>query len=149
MEKKDLLEYSRLRGAEKDLEMRIRKSMVKSEKYQKLTVSDVVKGSRGEYDIYGPISVEGFYSGKYSEEKAREDDYRTELERTRDEIRTKRIQIESFIRAIPEGTDICRIIRYKCEDALTWRQVADKMGGGYTADGCRKIFNRYLKKPGN
>ena len=57
----------------------------------------------------------------------------------------KQIEVEEYIRSI-EGSRIRRIMRYRYLDNLTWQQVANRMGKGYTKDYCRIAHDRLLKK---
>lgn len=147
MDVKQLLRYADLKAEEKDLERRIEASQRKVEKYENMVVSDTVSGSRGEYDIYGPIKIEGYAHRGYARAKKKEKEYKKQLQDARDKIREQRAEIETYIQNIPNGV-VRRIARYKCEDGLTWQQVAEKMGKGYTADGCRMMLKRYAKKTG-
>lgn len=147
MDIKQLLQYSDLIAEEKDLERRIAESQRKIEKYENMVVSDTVSGSRGEYDIYGPIKIEGYAHRGYARAKRKEKEYKKQLEEARDKIRAQRTEIEEYIQNIPNGI-ARRIARYKCEDGLSWQQVATKMGKGYTADGCRMTLKRYVKRIG-
>lgn len=145
MDIKQLLQYSSLKAEEKDLERRIEASQRKIERYKNMVVSDTVSGSRGEYDIYGPIKIEGYAHRGYARAKREEEEYKKELEKSKAKIGAQRAEVEEYIRNISDVT-IRRIARYKCEDGMSWQQVAERAGAGYTADGCRKALKRYIEK---
>ena len=62
-----------------------------------------------------------------------------------DELLSK---IDNYIDSI-ENSEIRRIIIYRHIDDMTWQQVAKRMGKYYTADGCRKLLERYFEKVKN
>ena len=52
---------------------------------------------------------------------------------------------ERYIASIPDS--LARLVLgYRYIDNLSWNQVAAHIGGGNTADSCRKIAERFLKK---
>lgn len=53
-------------------------------------------------------------------------------------------RVERFISTIPDSLTR-QIVELRCVKCCKWRDVAQKVGGGNTADGVRKIFKRYLK----
>lgn len=55
----------------------------------------------------------------------------------------ERIRLEKYIASIPESF-IRQIFRLRFIDGRSWNAVARKMGGGNTADACRKSVIRYL-----
>ena len=48
-----------------------------------------------------------------------------------------------------EGYPYPEYIIYRHIDDMTWQQVAKRMGKYYTADGCRKLLERYFEKVKN
>lgn len=63
-------------------------------------------------------------------------------------LRQQKLQIERFIGSISDSqTRRIFELRYiKGDYCPSWNAVAMAIGGGNTADGCRKIATRYLKK---
>lgn len=59
-------------------------------------------------------------------------------------LKQKREQITNFILAI-EDSQTRLIFKLRCLDALTWNQVADRIGGLNSEDTVKKRFYRYLK----
>ena len=53
--------------------------------------------------------------------------------------------IEEYIQKIADS-EVRRIARFRYIDDLEWRQVAVRMGKGYTDTACRKKMERFLKK---
>lgn len=70
-----------------------------------------------------------------------------ELQEDTKEVNKKIREIESYVRSI-DNSNIRRLVRYKCIDGYTWRQVSRKMGKGWGEDKCRKTFNDLFKKTG-
>lgn len=71
-------------------------------------------------------------------------DLKKEIEEQQAEYLRKQVEIEHFIGTV-DDLYIRRIISYHFIDHLTWRQTAQRIGGGNTADSARKAFNRYFK----
>ncbi len=57
----------------------------------------------------------------------------------------ERDRLERYISGIDDSLTR-QIFTYRFVDGLTWRQVADRIGGRNTEDGCRKAVQRYLRK---
>ena len=53
-------------------------------------------------------------------------------------------EIEKFLSSISDSF-VRRIVVLRVIDGLTWNEVADKIGGGNTSDGVKKIYQRCLK----
>ena len=75
-------------------------------------------------------------------------DLKTEIESQQREYLQKQIEIEHFLRSI-DDLHIRRIIAYHFIDRLTWRQTAQRIGGGNTAGGIKMALYRYLDKTGS
>ena len=54
-------------------------------------------------------------------------------------------EVEDYIRSV-EDSSVRRMLMYRYIDKLTWRQVARKMGDGYTEDAVRKSVCIYLDR---
>ena len=50
---------------------------------------------------------------------------------------------EAWMNTIPQRMQ--RIIRYKIFDKMSWKETADKLGRGATADGVRMEFKKFMK----
>lgn len=55
-----------------------------------------------------------------------------------------KLQVEEWMLTLPVRMQ--RIIKYRYFDALTWEQVAVKLGRNATADSVRKEFERFLEE---
>lgn len=54
-------------------------------------------------------------------------------------------RLNRYIASIPDSF-MRQIVRLRFVDGLTWRQVAQNIGGNNTEDGVRKAVNRFLSK---
>lgn len=57
----------------------------------------------------------------------------------------ERSRLEQYISGI-EDSRLRQIFIHRFVEGLSWRQVADRVGGGNTGDGCRKAVIRYVRK---
>lgn len=112
------------------------------EKFRTATVHVKVKGSIPEFPyLEQGINIGGVqYSTRNEDQLMMEKQILDERRKAADAIR---LQAEEIINRAPIRMQ--RIIRYKCMDGMTWKEVAKKMGRGYTEMSVRKEFNRYLK----
>lgn len=111
-------------------------------KKRAIVASDKVKGSMNEHP-YAPQSftVEGLvYDEKRVERLERE---RALLEERKQRAESVRVQALGIINQAP--TRIQRIIRYRCMERLTWKEVAEKMDNRTTEKSVQKEFERFLK----
>ena len=60
------------------------------------------------------------------------------------EVQEKLNEVETFIATV-EDSHIRRIISLRFVEALSWRQVAKRMGKKYSSDVVRITFERFLK----
>ena len=106
-------------------------------------VSDTVKGSNP-YFPYEPMTfkVEGFGSAAYSDEQMRKlEQILTERKKIAAELR---LEVEAWLNTLP--TRIQMIVTWKYLNALTWDEVARKVGQNSTPDGLRMEYQRYLTR---
>lgn len=54
-------------------------------------------------------------------------------------------QIMRYVAGIDDSL-VRQIITYRNLDMLTWREVAQRIGGGNSEDGLRKVYTRYLDR---
>ena len=108
-----------------------------------LQLSDSFKVTRPD-GTYGSITITG-YPGP--------DDYRRKklLEKRKANLSKFELQlleltndVDDYINSLADSR-MRRMIRYKFFDELSWVQVAHRMGGKYTADGCRMAITNFLK----
>lgn len=57
-------------------------------------------------------------------------------------------QIMRYVAGIDDSL-IRQIITYRHIDMMKWRDIAQKIGGGNSEDGLRKLYGRYLEKNGD
>jgi len=57
-------------------------------------------------------------------------------------------QIQQFVNAIDDSL-IRQIIQYRSIDMLTWPQIAQRIGGGNSADGLRMLYKRFFARDTN
>ena len=116
--------------------------IIELKKKQSIVASDKVKGSMNEHP-YAPQSftVEGLvYDEKRVERLERE---QALLEERKQRAESVRLQALEVINQAP--TRIQRIIRYRCIERLTWKEVAEKMDNRTTEKSVQKEFERFLK----
>ena len=112
------------------------------EKFRTATVHVKVKGSMPDF----PYLEQGINIGGIQYDTRNEGQLMMEkqiLDERRKAADAIRLQAEEIINRAPIRMQ--RIIRYKCVDGMTWKEVAKKMGKGCTEMSVRKEFNRYLK----
>lgn len=145
--KKLLNEYNSLKEEKKDIEtslLRIQKQLKRLEE-KGYKVKDVVKGGTGGIQIF---QIEGFPYPEYTKVKTKSLLQQQKLSIKIDKIDKVLNQIDNYINSI-ESSEIRRIITYRHINNMTWQQVSNKMGEYYTADGCRKLLDRYFKAQGS
>lgn len=141
MDKNILLQLTETVKEIEDLKRRIADAEKKREQYEKLIVSDTVKGTRSD-GIYGSIKVTGAdrRDAAYQEKLLAR---RLEsMQRLLDKLERQRVEAEEYIESL-ENSRLRQMTRYKYIDGLSWEAVAKKMGS--TADACRMEFKRLSK----
>lgn len=126
MTKRDLADILHLRQEIEDLENQIHKYRAMAEKSTS-TITDMPSSSK-KVD-YRDLLV----------------DTLNELEQIKKAYTARLFEIESYIATV-DTLFVKRVIRYKYIEGLNWRKVAEKIGGNNTADGVRKVLDRYLKR---
>lgn len=140
---KELLEqYSSVLNEIEDLQeriARIEKQIAKMEEsgYQ---VKDSVRGGEGGIQRF---HISGYPYPEYSSKKTLLKIRQQQLRKREEKLLELTNAVEEFIVTIPDSR-MRQMITYKYLDNMTWIQVAHKIGGGNTADGCRKTVDRYL-----
>ena len=61
-----------------------------------------------------------------------------------DECEKSKAEIMDWIKSIDDSL-IRQIIYYRCIKVMSWIAVADKIGGGNTADSVRMSYDRFTK----
>lgn len=105
------------------------------------TVSDTVRGSEQDYPyIERVFTITGLDQAGHNAKLKR---LKRRLERRKEDLQDKRLEIDEFIGEIDDSLTR-QIITLRYVNGLTWGQVAAHIGGGNTADGVRKQCHRYL-----
>lgn len=112
------------------------------EKKQAIVASDKVKGSMNEHPYaQQSFNIEGLiYDEKRIERLEKE---RVLLQERKQRAESVRVQALGIINQAP--TRMQRIIRYRCMERLTWKEVAEKMDNRTTEKSVQKEFERFLK----
>lgn len=142
---KDVLEqYVFIKKEIADLERRIAESNKKIRQLEKEVVCDVVTGSRDDLSI-GKIKVRGIAEREIDKQWERIRNYTDRQQQFKEKLQDMILKIEDFIQQIPDS-EVRYIARLRFTDNLEWRQVAKRMGVGYSDDYCRQKLNRYMKR---
>lgn len=144
MDKTALEQYISIKEEIADLERRIFNDRKEIKKLEKQIVSDTVTGSREDLTI-GPIAVNGIAERLIEKKRERISARLIKQHQFKEKLEETRVEIEDYIQTI-ENSEIRRIARYRYIDDLEWRQVAVRIGKGYSADSCRMKMERFLKK---
>lgn len=72
-------------------------------------------------------------------------DLRQQLEAKIERCVREQQKLEAYIESIPDSF-IRQIFTCRFVQGMSWRQVADQMGGGNSSDSVRKITKRFLEK---
>lgn len=124
--KKELAQYRSICDEILELETNIKKN----------TEHSTVRGSDTDFPYLShPMQVSGLQSTKENENR---------LIRVH-KLKLKKQDIERFIDNI-EDSLTRRIFRMRFVEGFNWVKVAMQVGGDNTADGARKIVDRYLQK---
>lgn len=111
-------------------------------------VKDKVKGGLGGIQTF---TIEGFPTREY-EQKTKELQKKKILLENRQKVATELeikiaeqiIEVEKFIASIKDS-HTRRIIELRVVEGLSWREVAEKIGGGNTENGVKKIYSRLFE----
>ena len=149
MKKHILEQYTDMQEEHKDLLRRIRRLDDQIAKMEEsgYTVADSVACTveRCVKKAIRTVKVEGFPHPDYERKRALLRRYKAKLKLFEEDLLEKQIEVEEYIQSI-EDSRIRRIMRYRYLDNLTWQQVANRMGKGYTKDYCRIAHDRFLEK---
>ena len=105
-------------------------------------VTDVVSGGEGGIQHF---SITGFPYRDYARKRTLLKTRRLTLMALEVEIDETLNSVYEFIKTIESSYDR-RVISMRIIDKMTWRQIAQAMGGGNTEDGVRKAFERFIAR---
>ena len=143
VDKQILIQYMDIKREIADLQDRICKIQRQIEKIdEEGCVKDKVMGGEGGLQ---PFNIEGFPIPEYSRKRTLLMTRKNRLEILENDLLSTINEVDEFISAISDS-QIRQIVRYRVLDELSWRQIAQKIGGGNTEDSTKKIFYRYFDK---
>lgn len=122
---KQLNQYRYLKKEVKQCEYKLKASII----------TDTVSGSSPEFPyIQGPRTVRGFPSKEQQE-----------LQEAYNRCYTEYLTLCSYINGV-DDSQLRMIMRFKFIEGYSWVKTAMLIGGGNTADSCRKSVSRYISK---
>lgn len=145
MDKDILVQYTDLQEEIRDINRRAERARGQMERLEtEGTVLDAVKGTRQD-GTFGSIRIEGFPYADYEKRRRSLQSYLLKLAEMEEKLLELTNQAEEYINSI-EDSRMRRIVQYRIMDGLSWYEVADRMGGKATSEGCRKYFERFFEK---
>ena len=141
--KNALSQYADLVREIEEVEQRIQKT---EKDLQRLIdegeVTDMVKGGEGGIQHY---TITGFPQRDYGRMKILLMTRKSILHSLRSEIEQSINDVQVFINDLDNSHDR-RIVTMRVIDKMSWRQIAQNIGGGNTADSVRMAYNRILER---
>lgn len=144
IEKNVLEQYTSIKKEIEDLERRNKNDRAEIKRLEKQIMADTVTGSREDLTI-GPIMIKGVAEGLADKKRDQIEARIMKQQRFRKKLLKMKKEIEDYIQKI-EDSEIRRIARFRYIDDLKWKEVAVRMGKGYSADFCRIKMENFLKK---
>lgn len=105
-------------------------------------VTDMVRGGEGGIQHF---SITGFPIRDFSKKRTLLRNRKIMLLSLESEIEETLNDVYEFITQIDNSFDR-RIVSLRIIDKMTWRQIAQALGGNNTEDSVRKYFERFLEK---
>lgn len=140
--KEILIQYSDLQQECKEVREKIEKLERQIAKIEEDgAVIDKVRGGDGGLQSF---KIEGFPYPEYSRKKTLLYTRKATLSELEMELLETLNQVEEFIASISDSR-IRRIVNLRVVDALSWNEVARRIGGN-TEDSVRKSFERFMEK---
>lgn len=111
-------------------------------------VKDKVKGGFGGIQTF---TIEGFPTREYQQRLRELENKRNLLEKREklaeeleNKVASQIIEVEKFICSIKDS-HTRRIVELRVVEGLSWKEVADKIGGGNTENGVKQIYSRLFR----
>lgn len=111
-------------------------------------VKDKVKGGFGGIQTF---TIEGFPTREYQQRLRELENKRNLLEKREklaeeleNKVASQIIEVEKFICGIKDS-HTRRIVELRVVEGLSWKEVADKIGGGNTENGVKQIYSRLFR----
>ena len=140
--KEILIQYSDLQQECKEVREKIEKLERQIAKIEEDgAVIDKVRGGDGGLQSF---KIEGFPYPEYSRKKTLLYARKATLSELEMELLETLNQVEEFIASVSDS-HIRRIVNLRVVDALSWNEVARRIGGN-TEDSVRKAFERFVEK---
>lgn len=112
------------------------------EKLRELEAASLIKGQ----EITGmPFANTGETSDKVMSLVIRKQTIVAIIEEIQERIDAQKEEIYEYINTI-EDSLLRQIVVYRCVSCMNWVQVANRIGGGNTAESVRKIYERSIPK---
>lgn len=141
MDKRILVQYADLQQEVIEIREKVEKLEQQIDKIESEgAVIDKVMGGEGGLQ---PFKVEGFPYPEYSRKKTLLYARKATLSELELELLEILNEVESFISSINDS-HIRRIVNLRVVEGLSWRKVADRIGGN-TEDSVRMTFERFMK----
>ena len=141
MDKKILVQYADLQQEVIEIRKKVEKLEQQIDKIESEgAVIDKVMGGEGGLQ---PFKIEGFPYPEYSRKKTLLYARKATLSELELELLETLNEVESFISSINDS-HIRRIVNLRVVEGLSWRKVADRIGGN-TEDSVRMTFERFMK----
>lgn len=138
-----LIQYDDLIHEREEVKRKITKLEQEIDKIeQEGAVVDKVRGGEGGLQSY---KIEGFPYPQYNKKKALLSARKETLNGLELKILKNLNEIEAFIAGITDS-HVRRIINLRIIEKNTWGKIAEKIGGGNSEDGVKKIFYRFMEK---
>lgn len=142
IKKEVLIQCSDIRKEIEEVRQRIGKLEAQISKIEREgTVTDKVSGGSGGHQHF---KIEGFPYPEYRRKRTILYMRKTRLENLEMTLLEKLSQAEEFIEGIRDSR-MRRIISLRCVENLSWREIANKIGGN-TEDSVRMAFNRFMEE---
>lgn len=141
MDKRILVQYADLQQEVIEIREKVEKLEQQIDKIESEgAVIDKVMGGEGGLQ---PFKIEGFPYPEYSRKKTLLYARKATLSELELELLETLNEVESFISSINDS-HIRRIVNLRVVEGLSWRKVADRIGGN-TEDSVRMTFERFMK----
>lgn len=143
LEKNILKQYDSVLKETDETNRRIQEIQNKIDRMEKEgTVTDSVSGGYGGTQHF---KIEGLPTKEYNRQKSLLLARQLRLENLKKKLKNMIEGVETYVFNM-DDSECRRAATFKYIDKMSWKEVAEQMGKGYTADGCRMMVERYIKK---
>ena len=143
LEKNILKQYDSVLKETDETNRRIQEIQNKIDRMEKEgTVTDSVSGGYGGTQHF---KIEGLPTKEYNKQKSLLLARQLRLENLKKKLKNMIEGVETYVFNM-DDSECRRAATFKYIDKMSWKEVAEQMGKGYTADGCRMMVERYIKK---